>query len=97
MMKISDASIQLRALSKAQAQNQLSFDNYLHERKQILDALDHSMNGIINTTIDNVAKPLFEELDEQAIEVEEPQDKTQPFFAGKVDKYINIIKGTNKQ
>lgn len=95
-MNIAEASKQLQALSKAHARNQISLDNYLNDRKILLDSLDQGINGISPKAIpqpldmEQTIAIAREELDQVQ------EDKTQPYFASKVDKYMSFIKGSNK-
>lgn len=97
-MNVFECSKQLRALSKAHAHYTISQDDYRRDRKALLDALDFTVNGIAINQVS--AMPLTEEttaeLDTiQALESHQQQDKTQPYFAGKIDKCMSFIKGSN--
>jgi len=95
-MKISDASTQIRALTKAQTQNIMSISDYLHKRKIILDLLDSGINGInaINAITDSSTVNVSGSLPvSPSVQLQDEEDKTQPYFAGKVDKYMNLLKG----
>ena len=96
-MNIFECSKQLRELTKAHANYTMSLDDYRRDRKVLLDALDHTVNGIAN--LQSEALPLAipaPDLDiTQHLASHEQQDKTQPYFAKKIDKCMNFIKGTN--
>ncbi len=96
-MNIFECSKQLRELSKAHANYTMSLHDYRRDRKVLFDALDHTVNGI--AILQNEAAPLAipaPELDiTQHLESHEQHDKTQPYFAKKIDKCMSFIKGSN--
>jgi len=98
-MNISECSKQIQILTKAHANNHMTLDNYLQERKALFDVLDLNVNGI-NAKQDKIVEMAVAELDEptephELNEPNEPQDKTQPYFAKKIDRCMSFIKGTN--
>jgi hypothetical protein len=95
-MNITECSKQLQALAKAHAHYDMSLEDYLSERKVLLDALDLAINGIANKQVESVMMPLAESLNSlEQHTSHEQQDKTQPYVAGKVDKCMSFFKGPN--
>ena len=96
-MNINQCSKQLRELTKAHAHYKLSLADYRRERKVLLDALDLNVNGIATSPV--TAAPLSVQTpdigDEQQIDNNQQLDKTQPYFAKKLDTCMNFIKGSN--
>ena len=96
-MNINQCSKQLRELTKAHANYQLSLTDYRRERKVLFDALDLNVNGIAASQV--TAAPLSVQTpdigDVQQIENNQQLDKTQPYFAKKLDTCMNFIKGSN--
>ncbi|NQY50743.1 MAG: hypothetical protein HRT50_16910 [Colwellia sp.] len=96
-MNINQCSKQLRELTKAHAHYQLSLADYRRERKVLLDALDLNVNGIAASQV--TAAPLSVQTpdigDVQQIDNNQQLDKTQPYFAKKLDTCMNFIKGSN--
>jgi len=93
MMNISECSKQLKLLTKAHVNYSISIEEYLSDRKALLDELDFNINGISS---EQVAPP--QELEPTAVPTianDEQQDKTQPYFAGKIDRCMSFIKGSN--
>ncbi|KGJ94804.1 hypothetical protein [Colwellia psychrerythraea] len=96
-MNIFECSKKLRELNKAHAHYTLSLDEYRRDRKILLDALDHSVNGIAIKQVAAVPQSMTTPGSDngQHVENHESLDKTQPYFAGKIDKYMSFIKGSN--
>ena len=96
-MNINQCSKQLRELTKAHAHYHLSLADYRRERKVLFDALDLNVNGIAASQV--TAAPLSVQTpdigDVQQIENNQQLDKTQPYFAKKLDTCMNFIKGSN--
>lgn len=94
-MNINECSTQLQQLSKAHSHNEMSLNDYLNARKLLLDALDLNINGIaqqappvdLSSTVQMPAQPA-------ATDTAEPLDKTQPYFAKKLDTCMNFLKGS---
>lgn len=90
--------MQLQQLSKAHSHNEMSLSDYLSARKLLLDALDLNINGIapqtppvdLSSTVQMPAQP-------SAADIAEPEDKTQPYFAKKLDTCMNFIKGSTNR
>ena len=98
MMNINECSKQLRELSKAHAHYTMSLDDYRRDRKVLLDALDHRVNGIAikQTEAVPLAIPTPDADITQHLESHESHDKTQPYFAKKIDECMSFIKGSSK-
>ncbi|PKG83061.1 hypothetical protein CXF85_11990 [Colwellia sp. 75C3] len=98
-MNIFECSKQLRELTKAHANYTMSLDDYRRDRKVLLDALDHTVNGIANLqseALPSVIPAPIASLDiTQHLESHEQHDKTQPYLVKKIDECMNFIKGTN--
>jgi len=95
-MNISECSKQIQILAKAHAHNHMTLDNYLQERKALLEVLDLNVNGI-NAQQDKILEMAVAETHEsnELNEPNEVQDKTQPYFAKKIDRCMSFIKGSN--
>jgi hypothetical protein len=98
-MNIIECSTKLQQLSKAYANYTMSLEDYRRDRKVLLDALDLTINGIEPNKVDIIQTPTIEP--EQDVEShnnndDEQLDKTQPYFARKIDKCMSFIKGSNK-
>jgi hypothetical protein len=100
MMNIIECSKQLQALTKAHAHYTISLEEYLQNRKALLDELDLNINGIAiepkasQQEAESVSVAVLESSIEAA-GMEEQQDKTQPYFAGKLGQCMSFIKGSN--
>ncbi len=95
-MNISECSKQLQALAKAHADYTMSLEDYLRDRKVLLEQLDLNINGISVKQVESITMPDTETIEEfQQLASHQQLDKTQPYFAGKIDKCMNFIKGSN--
>ncbi len=98
MMNINECSIKLRELSKAHAHYQITLEDYQRDRKALLDALDLNVNGIETPDLSVVPLPTdiaTADIGNVQHEAEQQLDKTQPYFAKKLDSCMNFIKGSN--
>lgn len=94
MMNITECSKQLQVLTKAHAHYSMSLEDYLRDRKVLLDRLDLNVNGITAKQIELGQEPVLEtKLDTHASD--DRLDITQPYFAGKIDQCMSFIKGSN--
>ncbi len=95
-MNITECSNQLQVLAKAHANYTMSLEDYLRDRKILLDTLDLNINGITVEQPSSAPMPIVDTVAEvQQAEAPEQQDKTQPYFAKKIDKCISFIKGSS--
>jgi len=100
MMNITECSKQLQVLTKAHAHYTMSLEDYLRDRKRLLDELDLNINGIAikqivsKQDVEPVAEPILEST-MGVNDIDEQQDKTQPYFAGKLDQCMSFIKGSS--
>lgn len=98
-MNIIECSKKLRELTKAHAHYNVSLADYRRDRKTLFDALDLNVNGIAPYQM--AVAPLSVGIEtpdidnEQQIESHQQLDKTQPYFAKKLDTCMNFIKGEN--
>jgi len=88
-MNISQSSEQLRALIIKYENHNISIDEYHQQRKILLDALDKQFNGIESIQLE---QPLV-----NSVEAQPPADKTQPYFASKIEQCMSFLTGANEK
>ena len=97
-MNINECSTQLKQLSKAHSHNEMSLTDYMTARKLLLDALDLNINGVAQQAPSvDLSSTVQMSAQSPAADIAEPLDKTQPYFAKKLDTCMNFIKGSTNR